>query len=424
MNFGFYPLNTELFISRRLFFDKANKKLLSQRIIRIALAGIALGLTVMIISVAVVTGFKKEIRDKVIGFGSHIQIINYDSNNSYETRPISINQPFLDDIQEIDEVKFLQPYATKPGMIKTDEYIQGIVFKGVTREYNWDFFRSNLVEGNIPAIKDTERVNEVLLSEKISKLLHLNINDKAIVYFIREDETIPRMLQLEVCGIYNTGFEEFDNLFIVGDLKQIQRLNNWKQNQITGFEVVIEDFFQIEDTEQAIRNIIIDYRNEDAEILRTQSITRVFPQIFDWLTILDMNVWIILILMVTVASFNMVSGLLVLILERSSMIGVLKAMGSANWSVRKVFVYLSVFLTGRGLLWGNIIGISIVLLQSTFHIIQLDPESYYMDFVPMNFSFTHLLLLNVGTITVTGLILIIPSYFISRISPDKVIRFD
>ncbi|MCY1722400.1 ABC transporter permease [Prolixibacteraceae bacterium Z1-6] len=417
-------MNTELFISRRLFFDKANKNLLSQRIIRIALAGIALGLAVMIIAVAVVTGFKNEIRNKVVGFGSHIQIVNYDSNNSYETQAVSENQAFLPLIKTIQGVEHMQVFATKPGMIKTDEYIQGIVFKGVDTDYNWEFFSENLQEGTLPAITDSGRINEILLSEQVAKLLNLKLNDKAVFYFINEKEVIPRMLQLTVCGIYRTGFEEFDKLFIVGDIKQIQRLNNWRENQVTGFEITVDDFFQIDNIEQQIRNTVIQFRDEDSEILRTQNITRQYPQIFDWLSILDMNVWIILILMVMVAGFNMVSGLLVLILDRSTMIGVLKAMGSPNWSIRKVFIYLSVFLTGRGMLWGNVIGVSIIIIQKLFHIIKLDPASYYMEFVPMNFSLLHLLFLNLGTITVTSLILIIPSWFIAKISPEKVIRFD
>lgn len=417
-------MNIELFISRRLFFDKKNKKLLSQRIIRIALAGIALGLAVMIISVAVVTGFKTEIRNKVIGFGSHIQIVNYDSNNSYETQAVSDNQDFLPFIKTIPGVDHIQIFATKPGMIKTDEYIQGIVFKGVGTDYNWDFFEENLIVGSLPTITDSARINEVLLSEQVSKLLRLELNEKAVFYFINEKEVMPRMLQLKVSGIYRTGFEEFDKLFIVGDIKQIQRLNNWRNNQVTGFEITVTDFFQTENIEQEIRNTVIQFRDQNSEILRTQNITRQYPQIFDWLTILDMNVWIILILMVMVAGFNMVSGLLVLILERSTMIGVLKAMGSRNWSIRKVFIYLSVFLTGRGMLWGNAIGIAIIIIQKVFHVIKLDPTSYYVEFVPMNFSLLHLLLLNLGTIAITSVILIIPSYFVSKISPEKTIRFD
>ena len=275
-----------------------------------------------------------------------------------------------------------------------------------------------------PSLTDSSRVNEIILSEHLSKLLNIKLNDRVVVYFINEKDAIPRLLQFTVCGVYRSGFEEFDKVFILGDLKQVQRLNDWRNDQISGFEVAISNFNQIDNIEQEIRNSVIQFRDADADIMRTESITRLYPQIFDWLSVLDMNVWIILLLMVIVASFNMVSGLLVLILERASMIGVLKAMGSANWSIRKVFIYLSVFLTSRGMLWGNVIGISIVLLQGIFHIIKLDPAAYYVDYVPMNFSVLHLVLLNLGTITITSLILIIPSWLISRISPDKTIRFD
>lgn len=417
-------MKIELFISRRLFFDKTNKKLLSQRIIRIALAGIAISLAVMIVSVAVVTGFQDEIRNKIIGFGSHIQIVNYDSNNSFETQPVSKKQPFISQVKTIPGVEHVQYFATKPGMIKTDEYIQGIVLKGVDTDYNWDFISEYLVAGTLPEINDSSRVKDILVSEQVSKLLQLKLNDQVVFYFISEKDRNPRILQLKISGIYRTGLEEMDNIFIFGDIKQIQRLNNWEPNQISGFEIQINDFFQIERIEQEVRNNVILFRDENSEILRTQSITRLWPQIFDWLNIIDMNVWIILILMVLVAGFNMISGLLVLILERSTMIGVLKAMGSANWSVRKIFIYLSVFLTSRGMLWGNVIGITIIVVQKVFHIIKLDPTSYYVEFVPMNFSFIHLLLLNLGTIVITSIILILPSYFVSKISPDKTIRFD
>jgi lipoprotein-releasing system permease protein len=231
-------------------------------------------------------------------------------------------------------------------------------------------------------------------------------------------------LQLNVCGIYRTSLEEFDNLFIVGDIKQVQRLNDWQADEISGFEITISDFNKIEEIEQEVRNMVINYREENSAILRTSSITREYPQIFDWLAITDMNVWIILLLLSLVAGFNMISGLLVLILERSAMIGVLKAMGSPTWSIRKVFLYLSVFLTGRGMLWGNIFGITVILVQKFFHIIKLDPIMYYVDVVPINFSLIHILLLNVASIAVTTLMLLVPSYIISRISPDKTIRFD
>ena len=417
-------MNTELFISRKLFFDKTNKKFLSQRIIRIALIGIALGLAVMIVSVAVVTGFKDEIRNKVIGFGSHIQIINFDSNNSYETQPISKNQSFLPKIKAIKGVTWVEAYATKPGMIKTDEYMQGIVFKGVDKDYNWDFFKKSLKAGHVPQLNDSARVNEIILSEQVANLLKIRLNDLVVLYFINEEESTPRMLQLKVCGIYNTSLEELDDRFILGDIKQIQRLNDWDSDQISGFEITIADFNKIDEIEQEIRNTVLDYREENNTILRTTSVTREFPQIFDWLAVLDMNVWVILTLMVLVAGFNMISGLLVLILERSSMIGVLKALGSPNASIRKMFLYLAVFLTSRGMLWGNVAGISIILIQKIFHVVKLNPVSYYVDVAPVNFSIVHILLLNAGSIVITTFMLIIPSFLVSKISPDKTIRFD
>ena len=417
-------MNTELFISNRLFFDKSNQQFLSKKIIRIALFGIALGLAVMIVSVAVITGFKTEIRNKVIGFGSHIQIINFDSRNSHEIPPISQNQPFLGKLKTINNIENIQVFATKPGMIKTDESIQGIVFKGVDPSYNWSFFQKNLVDGQIPQLNDTNRTNEILLSENVSRLLKLKTGDLAVLYFINENEVTPRMLQLKVCGIYRTSLEEFDNLFIMGDIKHVQRLNDWQNDEISGFEVLVSDFNKIDFIEWEIRNLVVDYSQNNSAILRTESITRQYPQIFDWLSILDMNVWVILFLMVMVAGFNMISALLVLILERSTMIGVLKALGSPNWSIRKVFLYLSVFLTSRGMLWGNAIGIAIILLQKVFHLIKLNPATYYVDVVPVNFNIVHILLLNIGCIVVTTLMLVIPSYLVSKISPDKSIRFD
>lgn len=417
-------MNTELFISNRLFFDKTNQHFLSKKIIRIALFGIALGLAVMIVSVAVITGFKTEIRNKVIGFGSHIQIVNYESRNSYELPPISKNQPFLGKLDSLNYIKNIQVFATKPGMIKTDESIQGIVFKGVEPGYNWTFFQKNLVDGVLPQLNDTSRVNEILLSENVSNLLKIKTGDSAVLYFVNENEVTPRMLQLKVCGIYRTSLEEFDNLFIIGDIKQMQRLNDWPGDLVSGFEILVSDFDKIDFYEHEIRNLVVDYSQENDAILRTESITRQYPQIFDWLSILDMNVWVILSLMVLVAGFNMISALLVLILERSTMIGVLKALGSPNWNIRKVFLYLSVFLTSRGMLWGNAIGIAIILAQKVFHLIKLNPATYYVDVVPVNFNIAHILLLNVGCLVITTFMLIIPSYLVSKISPDKSIRFD
>ncbi len=417
-------MNTEFFIANKLFFDRSNRHLLSQRIIRIALFSIALGLAVMIVSVAVITGFKTEIRNKVFGFGGHIKIVSFNAQNSYELPPISKNQPFLADLKDIKGIENVQAFATKPGMIKTDEYIQGIVLKGVDIGYDWDFFKQNLVAGRLPQINDSVRVNEILISKNVSNLLEIGLNDLAVIYFINENETTPRMLQLKVCGIYRTGMEEFDNLYVIGDIKQIQRLNNWSSNEISGFEILVNDYRNIDHIEQQVRSKVINYSNDEESVLKTENIIRDYPQIFDWLAVLDMNVWVILILMLLVAGFNMISGLLVLILERTTMIGILKSMGCTNWSIRKVFLYLSMFLTGRGMLWGNIIGIAFILIQKSFHIVKLNPETYYVDVAPVNLSLIHILLLNVGTLLITTAMLVIPSYLVSKISPEKSMRFD
>lgn len=417
-------MNTELFIARRLFFDKENKNNLSKRIISIALAGIALGLLVMIISVSIVTGFKKEIQDKAIGFGSHIQVINFDTNYSYETLPVKRNQPFIPAIRKLESVTGIQAFCTKPGIIKTDDEIQGVVLKGVDTGYDWSFFRKHLVSGELPQIKDSARVNDILVSEQLATMLSLKTGDPVYMYFINENEQFPRMRQFRISGIYNTNLEEFDKLFVIGDMKHIQMINNWEPEQVSGFEITVRDFARLDKTEEEVRELVVNYNEEPGTALRTLNIADKYPQIFDWLDILDMNVWVILILMLIVAGFNMISALLVLILERSSMIGVLKSLGSPDWSIRKVFLYLSGFLVSRGLLWGNLIGLAFIFLQKKFGLLHLDPASYYMDVVPVNFNLLHLLLLNAGTLVITLLMLVGPSYFISKISPEKTIRFD
>jgi lipoprotein-releasing system permease protein len=388
------------------------------------LVGIALGITVMLISVAIVTGFKKEIRDKVIGFGAHIQIVNYDSNFSYETAPVNSVQPFLDELSGISNIQSMNVFATKPGIIKTDEYIQGIVLKGVDQGYNWDFFSKHLTEGRLPDIATPDRSPEVLISSNLSSLVLLKVNDPIFMYFINQDEQIPRIRQFRVTGIYNTSLQEFDDLFVIGDLRQIQHINNWDSTQVSGFEITVKNFNKLDETEFAIRDRIINYSIGQGTTLRPISIMRKYPQIFDWLSILDMNVWVILTLMVVVAGFNMISALLVLILERSSMIGILKSLGSRNKSLQKIFLYLSGFLISKGMFWGNLIGLSLLMLQKYLNIMKLDPSSYYMEVVPIHISPLNIILLNLGAIAITMIMLIFPAYFVSKISPDKSMRFD
>ena len=414
-------MNTELFIAKRIFSDKTVKKGISQPIVSIAVFGIALGLAVMILSVAIVTGFKSEISNKVIGFGSHIQIVNYDTNISFETAPIFKNQPFYKDIENLKGIKSLQEFAIKAGIIKTKTDIQGIVLKGVDESFDWTFFDENMIEGNSFRVTDTSKTNDIIVSKYLANLLNLHVGDRIAAYFIQDP---PRMRPFKISGIYETSLAEFDEKFALVDIQHIQKLNNWAEDQITGFEVLIDDYSEMDKMTKDVRDIVGFHFNPDGTKLRVMSIKEKYPQIFDWLNLTDMNVYIILALMIAVAGFNMVSGLLILILERTNMIGILKAVGTSNWSIRKIFLYQSGFLISKGLFWGNVIGIAICILQSEFQIFKLDPASYYLEAVPINLKVWHILALNSGTLLITVFMLVIPSYIISRLSPEKTIRFN
>ncbi|SFE91380.1 ABC transporter permease [Sunxiuqinia elliptica] len=416
-------MNTELFIAKRLFSSKDQNQRMSRRIVRLAVAGISLGMVVMILAVAIVTGFQREIESKVNGFAAHLQIVNYDSNLSYQTEAINKEQGFLEELKAMPQVKHVQQFATKPGMIKTDEDIQGVVLKGIAPDFDWSFFDANRVAGERIAL-DSLRTNAVWISEQLSNLLKLGLGDSFRMYFLNENERVPRIRQFEVKGIYRTGLAEFDRMFMLIDIRHLQRLNGWADDEISGYEIFMDDLEEVDNAEFKIRDLVLAHLNDEDSLLRVINIKRKFPHIFDWLRLLDMNVWIILSLMVLVAGFNMISGLLVIILERTQMIGVLKSLGAANVDVRKVFLYLSAFLIGEGLLWGNVLGILLGLAQHYFQIIHLDPASYYVDTVPVNISVLHLVLLNIGALLVTMLMLIAPSFFISRIAPEKTIRFD
>jgi len=414
-------LNTELHIARRLYSEKSDDKKISKPIVSIAVVGIALGLAVMILSVAIVTGFKSEIREKIIGFGSHIQIVNHDTNTSFETVPIDRNQSFYPKMDTVQGIEHIQIFAIKAGILKTKENIQGAVLKGVGPDFKWDFFRKNMVEGRVIQISDTATTNNILISKYMADLLMLDTSDYVGMYFVEDP---PRMRRFKIAGIYDTGLQEFDQQFILGDIKHVQSLNNWADNQISGFEVLIEEFTQIPRMTSFIRNNYTYPIFSDGTKLRVESITEKHPQIFDWLNVTDINVWVILILMLAVAGFNMISGLLILILERTNMIGLFKAMGSRNWSIRKIFLYLSSFLIGKGMLWGNLIGITLCLVQEYFGVVKLDSASYYLETVPINLSILHIILLNVGSLFVTVMMLVIPSYLIAKINPIKTIRFN
>ncbi|MDY6800236.1 MAG: FtsX-like permease family protein [Bacteroidota bacterium] len=415
-------MNTELFIAKRLLTEKKEKKGISQPIVTIAVIGISLGLAVMILAVAIASGFKKEISNKLIGFGSHIQIINYDTNISYETVPINKDQLFFEDVKNLKGVKQIQQFGMKAGIIKTkSEDIHGVVLKGIGSDFDWSFFDHNMVAGKTFRVTDTSKTDQIIISEHIANLLKLKPGDKIAAYFIQEP---PRMRVFSISGVYNTSLAEFDEKFILVDLGHIQSLNNWEKNQISGYEVIINEFKEIDKITRDIRDIVGFQFDPKGTKLKVQSIKEKYPQMFDWLNLTDMNVWIILILMTAVAGFNMVSGLLILILERTNMIGILKAMGTKNWSIRKIFLYQSAFLISKGLLWGNIIGIAICFIQLKFQLFSLDPSSYYLEAVPINLELWHILGLNLGTLAITVLMLVIPSYIISKLSPEKTIRFE
>lgn len=414
-------MNTELFIAKRLISDKDSRHHLSMRIVRIAVFGIALGLSVMIIAVAIVTGFKKQISDKVIGFGSHIQIINYDSNNSYETKPIDKTAVPLRVVKSIDGVQHIQAFATKAGIIKTENQIQGVALKGIDSNFDWTFFKKSLVEGDVFRVTDNVTTSKVLISKYLSSLLQLKTGDEFAMYFIQDP---PRMRRFKISGVYETSMMDFDKVYILTDIKHIQKLNGWNPNQISGYEIYVDDYRKIDQVDEQVKKVVGNSFTSDGSRLKVITIKEKYPQIFDWINLQDLNTWIILILMLLVAGFNMVSGLLIIILERTKMIGILKALGSENISIRRIFLYESGFLISRGLLWGNIIGIILCLIQMHFHLIKLDASSYFISTVPINLNLLNMVILNIGTLAVTILMLVIPSFVVSRISPVKTIRFD
>ena len=394
---------------------------ISRPIVTIAVAGIALGLAVMIISVAVVAGFKAEIRNKVFGFGSHLQIINYDDNYSYETNPIKQDQVFIPAVKKIKGVTHVQVFATKPGIIKTKENIQGIILKGIGPDFDWRFFDDYMVSGKHFTLSDTVKSNEVVISQKLASLLDLKTGDNLCMYFIQNP---PRMRKFKISGIYQTYLEEFDKMFVLADIRHIQKLNDWDENMVTGFEITIDDFDNLNPIADKVFEEAGTQIQPDGSKLRVQTIVEKYPYIFDWIGLFNTNLWVILVLMVLVAGFNMVSGLLIMILERTNMIGILKAMGAKDVSVRSIFMYNGIFLISRGLLWGNVLGIGLCLIQYYYRIFTLDQASYYIDYVPVYINVYQIILLNIGAMVVTLLMLLLPSFVITRITPIKAIKFN
>ncbi|HBX52867.1 MAG: hypothetical protein A2275_01215 [Bacteroidetes bacterium RIFOXYA12_FULL_35_11] len=416
-------MNIEFFIAKRLISFRDSKKSISRPIVTIAIIGIALGLATMIISVSVVVGFKNEIRSKVSGFGSHFQVMNYDTNESYETKPIKRLQNFIPELLKTQEVKHCQAFALKAGIIKTEHELQGVVVKGVGSDYDWEFFKQYMIKGTHFTVVDSSKTNDVIISSQLANQLKLKLGDKLPMYFI-QDSPEPRMRKFKISGIFQTNLEEFDKSFVIADISHVQKLNNWDSSLVSGFEIQLHDFDNIDKLYPQIDNILGYQITEGNEVLKLVSIKEKYPQIFDWLDLQDINVWIILGLMVIVAGFNMVSGLLILILEKTKLIGILKSVGAENASIRKIFLYQAGLLISKGLLWGNITGLAFCFLQKYFNIIHLDAAAYYVSSVPVSINIMYIVILNLGTLAVTLTMLLLPSFIITRISPVKAIQFN
>ncbi len=417
-------MNLELFIARRIHFgSKKGEKRVSSPAIKIAIAGVAIGLAAMILSVSIVVGFKTEVRNKVIGFGSHIQIANFENNASYDMHPIRVDGKILGELRTTEGVKHVEIFGTKPGIIKTDNDFQGIVLKGISEDYDWTFFKQNMVEGDIISMSDSAVSNQVIVSKYIANKLNLKLNDSFITYFIQGPKDI-RFRKFHIAGIYSTNFEDYDKMFVVADLRHIQKLNNWDRDQVSGIELLVNDYDKLDDVKNSIFVDMMAHQDSDGNTFFARSIKELNPMIFNWLDLLDTNVVVIITLMLLVSGFTMISGLLIIILERASLIGMLKTMGARNNSIRKTFLYVSSFLVLKGMLWGNIIALAIIFVQSQFGLIKLDPDTYCVSEMPVDINLFYILLLNIGTLVVSMLMMVGPSYLIAKISPVKSIRFE
>ncbi|WP_396167883.1 ABC transporter permease [Flavobacterium sp.] len=411
-------MNLEYFIAKRLITAKDYKSSISSPIIKIAISAIAIGMIMMIVSVATGIGLQQKIRDKVSAFNGHIIISNYDNNQSEVTLvPISKNQDFYPKFSSVSGVSHIQAIASKAGIIRTETAFEGVVLKGVGTDYHWDYIKEYIIEGNLPDFSK-ELNQEVLISQLLANRLNLKVGDTFNTFFIKEDQNkLPNIRRFKITGIFNSGFQDFDATYIIGDIRHIQRINKWKPDQVGAFEVFASDFTNIEAIGEQVYQ-------QTSSTLDTKTIIEKYSYIFEWLKLFDLNIIVILVVMILVATINMVVALLVLILERTQMIGILKALGANNWSVRKIFLYNAFYLIVRGLFWGNLIGISLLMIQQHFGLIQLNPENYYVNQAPVDINLGYILLLNLLTVTVCFLVLLIPSYIITKISPVKAIRFD
>ncbi len=411
-------LNLEYFIAKRLITSKEYKSSISAPIIKIAITAIAIGMIMMIISVATGIGLQEKIRQKVAAFNGHIIISSYTDNHSdVSTDAVSLHQNFYPKFKTIEGIQHVQGVASSHGIIRTETAFEGILYKGVGKDYDWKNIDEYIVEGRKPNLLQ-QLNNEIVISQYLANRLNLKINQSFNTFFMKEEGSkMPKSRRFKIVGIFNSGFQEFDATYIIGDIRHLQRINKWTPDQVGSFEVFIDDFTKIKEKTEEVYN-------ETSSTLNTQSITEKYYYIFEWLHLFDFNILVILIIMIIVATINMVVALLVLILERTQMIGILKAQGANNWTIRKIFLYNAAYLIVRGIFWGNLMGIGLIAIQHYFGVIKLNPESYYVTTAPVYFNVGYILALNVGTIFICLLVLLIPSYIITKISPAKSIRFD
>ena len=415
-------MNLSLFIARRIYQAPSGHPKVSRPAIRIATLGVAIGLAVMLLTVAVVQGFKHTIRDKVVGFGSHIQVMNFLTMQTSDPYPICIDDSLSDVLTKIEGIKHVERYALTQGMLKTDNDFMGIIFKGIGQEYDTGFLKSHLLEGEVPQFSDSKNQQKLLLSKVVADRLNLKAGSKVYAYFIYNNNVRAR--RFTVSGIFETNMSQFDQNLCFTDLYTAVKLNGWQKGDCTGAELLVDDFEQLETTAQNVIDKVNRTVDHNAATITSQTIYEAYPQIFSWLNLLDVNVWIILALMVSVAGFTMISGLLIIILERTQMIGIFKAMGSRNSTIRHIFLWFSVFIIGKGLVWGNLIGIGLILLQQYTGIVKLDPATYYVSTAPLELDIPLVLLLNAATLLVCIFVLIAPSFLISHIHPAKSMRYE
>jgi len=423
-------LNLEFFIAKRLIKGKERKISVSAPIIKIAIAAIAIGIIMMLIAIATGVGLKHKVREKIAAFNGHIQIENYNNNNSEVTiKPILKNQDFYPEFKAVSGVSHVQAVIHKPGIIRTDVTFEGVIAKGVGTDYNWTLLKEYLVDGSLPNYQ--EKLNEeVLLSQAVANRLQLKVGDTFFTFFLKDENkasqnkkdplatNIPNQRRFKIVGIYDSGFEELDNLFLFVDIRHLQRMNKWKADQIGKFEVFIDDFDEVEEKSNEIRGAVFS-------TLDSSTILRKYPKIFEWLGLFDFNIALIIGIMIIVGGINMITALLVLILERTQMIGILKALGSSDWSIRKVFLYNAAYLITIGLLWGNVIGLGLLWLQKQFRWFTFpNPKEYYINYIPVHIDIAAVILLNIGVLLLCMLMLLLPSYIITKITPVKAIKFE